>query len=202
MRILFFSDTHGINKWHEHILKQSKLVDLIVCAGDFTIFEENMRHILELFNSIHKPVLIIHGNHETATSIIREIHDLKNITFIHKEKYVFENLIFFGYGGGGFSSIEENFDRASDSFIKDLNKIEKNREKEMKIILVTHAPPYNTKLDYLGDHVGVINYREFIEKYQPIYAVSGHIHENFEIEDKIEKTILLNIGPRGKIIEF
>ncbi|GIU69604.1 MAG: hypothetical protein KatS3mg002_0840 [Candidatus Woesearchaeota archaeon] len=34
-------------------------------------------------------------------------------------------------------------------------------------------------------HVGCENFRSFIEKYQPIIAVSGHIHETFGFEDKI-----------------
>ena len=132
MRVLFFSDTHGNNRYHSELLNQSKLADIIVCAGDFTIFENDMRKILELLNSMHKPVLIIHGNHETSPSIIRESHDLKHIYFIHKSHYIMEDFIFFGYGGGGFSTLEERFDNAVKDFLKRLDSM----DKDMKIILV------------------------------------------------------------------
>ena len=62
-------------------------------------------------------------------------------------------------------------------------------------LLLTHAPPYGTRLDRLrnGRHVGSQAVRAFIEKHQPSLCVCGHIHEA-KGEDRLGATILFNPG--------
>lgn len=62
-------------------------------------------------------------------------------------------------------------------------------------ILLLHQPPKNTNVDvlYNGSHVGSVAVREYIEKTQPLLAVSGHIHESPGV-DKIGKTVIANPG--------
>lgn len=43
--------------------------------------------------------------------------------------------------------------------------------------------------------------RDFIRKYSPKLAISGHLHENAGIKDKLDKTKLVNPGPWGMILE-
>jgi len=64
-----------------------------------------------------------------------------------------------------------------------------------KFILVTHNPPFGTKLDKVetGEHVGSKVIREFIEKEKPLLAISAHIHEAGGI-DKIGKTTIFYPG--------
>lgn len=205
MRILFFTDTHGSDKHLKEIIDKSHNADIIVCPGDLTIFENGLDEILRKLNSLGKPVIVIHGNHESQQSMEAVSMRYKNIHFIHKSYYLIENIIFFGYGGGGFSNNDPAFDKAAENFMKEYDKICKRENKNLKLILVTHAPPYNTNIDDMGDgrmewHVGCKNFTEFIKKRQPLIAVSGHIHETFELEDKIGKTLLFNPGPKGRII--
>ena len=67
-------------------------------------------------------------------------------------------------------------------------------------IYVTHAPPFNTKLDIVasGIHVGSKAIRAFIEKEQPLITLHGHIHESPKMSgsyiDKIGKTACINLG--------
>ena len=68
--------------------------------------------------------------------------------------------------------------------------------KDHKItLLVTHAPPLNTKTDILpsGDHVGSESIRRIIEEFQPTVNVCGHIHESMAM-DEIGKTKVINPG--------
>jgi Icc-related predicted phosphoesterase len=67
---------------------------------------------------------------------------------------------------------------------------------EGRLVLITHSPPKNTKLDLTqsGIHVGSYSVRRFIEKKQPALVVCGHIHEAQGI-DRIAKTIVVNPGP-------
>lgn len=202
MRILFFGDTHG-NKAHlRKVLDKSHDADVIVCIGDFTVFENDAEDILRQLNSTGKPIIIIHGNHESSSMIMASSMHLKNIHFIHKIYHIIDDIIFFGYGGGGFTLNDNKFDVVADNFLKELLNLEKKNNQSYRIVLVTHAPPHNTTIDYMDEHVGCKNFRTFIEAQQPIIAVSGHIHETFELEDNIGKTLVFNPGPNGRIINL
>jgi Icc-related predicted phosphoesterase len=77
-------------------------------------------------------------------------------------------------------------------------------------ILVSHAPPYGTKIDLapaldknlqyvtrggyvVFEHVGSKAVRKIIEKYQPLLGLHGHIHES-KGYDKIGRTLIINPG--------
>ena len=66
MKILAFVDTHGsdkaINKIREKAKKEN--ADILICAGDVSVFEQNLEKILKKLDSLNKPVLIIPGNHD------------------------------------------------------------------------------------------------------------------------------------------
>lgn len=182
--------------------EKSKDADILVCGGDFTIFENDMTQILREFNNIGKPVLIIHGNHETASSVMIECEQLHNLHFIHKNYYITEDLVFYGYGGGGFSTRDESFTSEIEKFMQELQNISSRNNKKYRLVLITHAPPYGTKIDDIGEHVGNKSISEFIHKHQPIIAMSGHIHENAGVEDKMNKTRVFNPGSSGMLIEL
>jgi uncharacterized protein len=187
MKVFVFSDTHGKTEIVNKIKKSNP--DLVICLGDFTLFGSNQKNILEKFNDIGKKFILIHGNHESYIEIKKDIKNLKNIILLHKEVYKINGFLFAGFGGGGFSFIEKSF--------KDLeNKINKNEENE--IILLTHGPPFGTKLDHIDDfYVGCKNYTNFIKKFKPKYAFSGHIHENSGVKDIKHGSILINPGKEG-----
>lgn len=206
MRILFFTDIHGSEKHLKEVMEKSHDADIIVCPGDLTIFENGLDEILRKLNSIGKPVIVIHGNHESSSTMAAISMRYRNIHFIHKSSYIMGDIIFFGYGGGGFSTNDAAFDKAAENFMKEYDKICKRENKNFRLILVTHAPPYNTNIDDMGDgrmewHVGCKNFTSFIKEQQPLIAVSGHIHETFELEDRIGDTLLFNPGPKGRILE-
>jgi len=79
-----------------------------------------------------------------------------------------------------------------------------------KVVCNFHCPPYGTKLDLapkldknlkpvysLGNpifaNVGSTAVRQFLEKYQPLLSLHGHIHEGAGIEH-IGKTTAFNPG--------
>ncbi|MGV8172231.1 MAG: metallophosphoesterase family protein [Candidatus Woesearchaeota archaeon] len=200
MKVLFFVDTHGSRGCLRRLREKSTDVDLLVCAGDFTIFEGGMTSILKDFNDIGKPMLLIHGNHETSSSVLVECAQLKNLHFIHKKYFVYDDLVFYGFGGGGFSITDEQFTHESELFMREFKRL--SDTKKYRLILVTHAPPYGTRLDYLGEHVGNKNIVDFIHKYHPMLAVSGHLHENAGIVDKINITRMINPGADGVILDL
>ena len=88
------------------------------------------------------------------------------------------------------------------------------KNKNRRIIFVSHNVPYNTKLDKIGSHAHVLVrgkhfgsklIRRTIDKWQPLIHIGGHIHEGRGIQ-KIGKTICINQGSvhenQGAILEI
>jgi uncharacterized protein len=199
MKILAFTDLHLSSYAFKKIklkVKRQK-PDLLVCAGDVTIFEQGLDFILNKLNKLKKKILIIHGNHETDKVLKKLCSKYDNLVFIHKKNYRQNNCIFLGYGGGGFALVDPDFYKTGEKFSK---IIDKNKHK--KIILITHAPPYKTKLDLIvGNHCGNKTLRNFVKRNKVDMYICGHLHENFGKKDFIKKTLVVNPGPYGKVIK-
>ena len=201
MKLLAFTDTHGSLLALKRIGQKvkSQKPDLLVCAGDISIFEHGIVGILRRLNKLNKKIIIIQGNHEDDSTIRRLSKLFKNIAFIHKTYFIEDNALFLGFGGGGFSVVDKEFEKIAKAKFK---KIIKSNEGK-KIILVTHAPPYRTRLDKLVQgHCGNKSIRNFVKKNKIDLLICGHLHENFGKEDRIKKTKVINPGPFGKIIEI
>ena len=199
MKILAFTDIHGslsaLRRIGQKVKSQNP--DLLVCAGDITIFERGIIAILRRLNKLNKKIIIIHGNHEDSSTFIKFSKLFKNIIFIHKKSFIEDNVLFLGFGGGGFALVDKKFEKVSIKFKK---TIKNNQDK--KTILITHAPPYKTRLDKLiQGHCGNKSIRHFIERNKIDLLICGHLHENFGKEDKIGKAKVINPGPYGKIVE-
>jgi uncharacterized protein len=196
MKILAFVDLHGSMSLLKKLsaLAKKEDVDYIVCAGDLTIFGDSMQALLQALDKIGKPVLMLHGNHESEDVLRKMCERTKNVKFFHKEVLEAGDYVFMCYGGGGFSLKDPVFEKWSKEA---MNKIGEHK----KIILVTHAPPYGTKLDRIFDQsAGSKSIRKFIKLVQPKIAISGHLHENFGMKDRIDKTNIINPGPWGVIL--
>lgn len=69
-----------------------------------------------------------------------------------------------------------------------------------KVVLVSHAPPYNTALDLTGrgEHVGSAAIRRLIEEKQLAVTLHGHIHETVEVsgnfKERMGETTCLGVG--------
>ncbi len=197
MKIYAFADLHenitAMKKIEEAIAKENP--DLVVCLGDFTVFEQYLEKMIDWMGSLSKPVLVLHGNHESEEVVAKlcSFHD--NLTFMHKVIKEIDGITFVSHGGGGFSYDYPDF----------VEFVEHNKEQfaGKKLVLLTHAPPNNTALDLMHiGHVGSKSYRQFIEDYKPVLALSGHIHETFTKEEKVGDTLIANPGPIGKVFEL
>jgi Icc-related predicted phosphoesterase len=198
MKILAFADMHGNEHIIKEIIKLAKLKkpNLMICLGDLTIFGQDLSEILSKFDKVGISLLVIPGNHEEGENMKKICNKFKNIIYLHRGVFEIGNYAFFGYGGGGFSQEDEEFDKVA--------KVVEKKIKGKKIVFITHQPPYSTKLDYLEyfEHVGNKSYRRFIKKNKPILGLSGHLHENFGEMDSIGESILINPGPLGKLIKI
>ncbi len=198
MKLLAFTDLHADKKLlHDLAVRARKNdVDLVVCCGDFTIFGRGMRIVLEALESIEKPVYIIPGNHEEKEGLLdKALEGFRYCRSLHEKDVVIGNYVFLGYGGGGFAQEDAAFRSIARKWYGKYNG--------KKIVLVTHGPPFGTKLDILPmGHVGNKDYRRFIERIKPKVAISGHLHETVGVVDAIGKTKLVNPGWDGVVVEL
>ena len=198
MRILAFIDMHSSMSAFKQIKKKAKNADIIVCGGDFTIFEQNMNHFLKEFDKFKKPFLLIHGNHEEDSELRHLCQKYKNIHFIHGDHFIYKDVVFIGWGGGGFSQEDKDFEKYGKKIKSFLKK-----HKDKAFVLVSHAPPYKTKLDKIGkSYVGNKSIRNFIKENKVDLNISGHLHENEGKIDKIDKSTVINPGREGRVLNL
>lgn len=196
MKILAYSDLHGNKSALRSLKKKAKEADLIIDAGDMTIFEHEIKDIINEIDSFKKPVVMVHGNHESSTFLKGLCEKKKNIKFIHKKVEIIDGIAFIGYGGGGFAYSDMIFDKFSKTVMNKIKTVS-------KVVLVLHGPPYGTKLDEIWDeHAGNKSYTKFIKKAKPDLVICGHLHENSGVVDHIGKSRIINPGPSGKIIRI
>ena len=120
MKILAFTDIHdsfsALKKIEQKI--KMKKPDILVCTGDISIFERGLVKIMRKMNQLGKKIVIINGNHEDEDSFAKHSKHFKNLIFIHKNHYVEGNVLFLGFGGGGFSLVDKGFEKFSPKFTK------------------------------------------------------------------------------------
>jgi Icc-related predicted phosphoesterase len=193
MKILAFSDIHGDINYLKEVYRKSKRenIDLIIFAGDLFEFYKYSKRVKEILNEFDKKILLIHGNHENQELINKVCSD--NIINIHNKIIEINKIKFFGYGGGGFSYQDKRLEFAVEKIKNELNNW----------VFVTHQPPFNTNLDKIrNDHVGSKSIKKIIEIFNPLLNICGHLHENFNVEDKIKRTKIINPGPSGRVVNI
>ncbi len=193
MNILAFADLHAHAKSMEELRKKATLADIIIGAGDLSLFGHKLKEVMTFLASFSQPVLLLHGNHESEEDILSHIK--KDTThFLHGETFLYQDVFFVGWGGAGFSVVDHAFKAKADYFFS----LCKNHQ---KVVFVTHQPPYGTKLDYIyGHYAGNKSYTAFIKRVKPLLAISGHLHETAKKQDYLGKTMLVNPGRDGMIL--
>jgi len=200
MKILAFVDLHGNMPALERIERKAANADIVVVPGDLSTFERGLERIIQRLDRLKKTVLVLPGNHESE-HILRMICRLHKNTKYLEGGYHYENgCLFIGNSGNGFAFRDKRFEETAK---KIEGKIQSKLKENPKVILLTHAPPYRTKLDLIGrKHCGNLSIRQYIERTKPDIVICGHFHENEGKEDNIGKTLVVNPGHKGRMLEI
>ena len=197
MRLLATTDYHGdIDAFRKTALKALHIhADIIVVCGDITHFGslQQSRELLSSLLTTQLPVMFVPGNCDPP--ILAE-EKTQTIESIHGKCKLIDSINFVGVGGSSPSPFNTPFELTETEIADILEKSYKTCQTSYETILVSHAPPRNTKLDlaFTGEHVGSQSIREFIEKTNPKLTICGHIHEASGI-DEINQTTAINPGP-------
>ncbi len=203
MKILAASDIHGDLQAAESLAKKAKKedADLIILAGDLSVFGSGLEGLLKPFKDVDKKVAIIPGNHDSEADIFMLKKRYSDIIYdLHNYSFKLGDIGFFGCGLANIGPNELSEEEIKEKIMSSYNYVKGAKKK----VMVVHVPPYNTKLDKIGKNmkIGSTAVREMVEKIKPDTCICGHVHETFSLEDKLGNTKIINAGPKGKIIEI
>ncbi len=192
MKVLVLSDIHGNYRYIEKI---NENVDLIIVCGDITDFGSRIQasKVISKLKKICHKILAVPGNCDKID--VNKYLEEEGIS-VHKRYHEINDYIFFGIGGSGitpFNTIQEYTEEEIYNSL--VNLYEKFKGSNKKKVLITHAPPYNTRVDLTssGVHAGSKSIRKFIEESDIYMSFCGHIHEARGY-DYIKNTLIINPG--------
>lgn len=195
MMILSITDIHGNRKVCRKLYETYGLnhFDIVIVNGDITDFHgmDLAEIILSIISRLGRHTYFVPGNCDHPNLL--RIDKLGGALNIHNKLIeVDENrgITIFGYGGSILTPFNTWIEFDDDIIGNDLDKT------RSPTILVTHNPPYKTKLDrtWMGRHVGSRAIREFILNKKPLISLHGHIHEARGV-DRLGETMIINPGP-------
>jgi uncharacterized protein len=196
-RLMVFSDIHTDLR----ALKKAMDVeaDAYIAAGDLVNWGRGLDRMAEPMLAKASTTYILPGNHESAADTAafcarHGFHDFHESTFELGE---------FQVAGLGYSS-PTPFATPGEYSEKEMGERLAKFATLDPLILICHAPPYDTELDQIheGLHGGSRAVRQFIEKCQPRHFFCGHIHEAEGVVIQMGKTRAMNVGKSGYLFEW
>ncbi len=194
MKILHLTDIHANIEKTISIISE-KAFDFLVLSGDITHFgkKKELNTILGRLKNYTTNILAVSGNCDFPECS----EHLKNEGYSVGSKIkTVQGYQFIGLEGSLKCPGTTPNEFMDEDYGTILKKLETQIDPEIPLILITHQPPHKTKNDkvFMGFHVGSKVIRRFIEKYQPVACLTGHIHEG-KGTDLIGKCIIVNPGP-------
>ena len=196
VRIFAFTDFHGsleaFQKAREVIAKEKP--DLVLVAGDVTNYDaERAKQLLSGLAEAGRPIYFVPGNMDNVE--LKDWPGVGNLHGLHGRCESAAGVALVGLGGSPHGAFSTPFELSEQEAGELLEGAMKGHHGE-KLILVSHCPPRDTKIDRTsgGEHIGSIAVRGFVERIQPIVVISGHVHEA-QGSDKLGSTVVVNTGP-------
>ena len=206
MKILAVGDIHMAGSYLPRLSSAEK-ADLLILNGDLTNFGSaaDAEMVLDHAQAVSPCVLAQFGNLDRPE--VNDYLETAGINLHKQARLINGQICLIGVGGSNptpFSTpsefqekqllefAESGYDQAR-KLLESSTAVAKNK---IPLILVSHTPPIETRVDRLsnGTSVGSQAIRKFIEDTQPDLCVCGHIHEAAG-SDMIGRTVICNPGP-------
>ncbi len=193
MKLVALTDIHGRIDFPQEAVAQIQHADLVLVAGDITNFGgyNDASKVIDQLAKWNSNIYAVPGNCDRAG--VEDMLTARNMN-LHATMKRVRDVMFLGIGGCN----KTPFRTPREYSEKDLRDFSRQFSKSPDIrhhVMVSHAPPYKTRLDkvFFGFHVGSKAIRQFIESFQPDLVVCGHIHEARGF-DYVGKTLVINPG--------
>ena len=199
MRFLVITDLHQKRSMVSRINQsyRDNGCNALLFLGDATDLG-TAEDAVEVMSMLEGNVYAIPGNcdprdtPERISSVVKDVHG---------KRFSVGDIEFAALGGSNITIFNTPFEYEEEEISELLEPISFKG-----MVLMTHAPPYGI-LDEIpsGINVGSRAILRIVEKYRPVAAVSGHIHEAIGIVNK-NGTLFMNPGParegRAGILEI
>lgn len=196
MKIAAFTDFHGsheaVEKARQAIAKEKP--DLAIVAGDVVNHDmERAKRLLTKLAEAGIAVYFVPGNMDNGA--LKDWNGTGKVVALHGRCEYAADAALIGLGGSPKGAVSTPFElseeEASEALVAAMSGYHGG-----PLILVSHSPPANTKIDQTsdGEHIGSRIVRQFIEANHPILVLSGHVHEGQGL-DTIGTTMVVNTGP-------
>jgi Icc-related predicted phosphoesterase len=198
MIVLALTDIHGSYAALPRIADELEAADVVILSGDLTNFghKRDAERIVRDVTQCARRVLAVPGNcdYPDVSAYMDELEI--NLHGTHK---IIDGMGFVGVGGSLPAPGSTPFEFSEEELRSLLDSAAEGLPEGTPTILVAHQPPFGTPSDqiYSGEHVGSTAVRSFIEAYQPMLCLTGHIHEAAGIHP-LSRTQIVNPGPFGR----
>lgn len=183
MELCCIADLHGKC---DYVPRLNEIAyDLLVICGDITNFG-HCREALDILSLIPEPYVAVHGNCDYK-DVLDALDQME--CNLHRNCVHIKNEALAGFGGSNPFVGKTPSEYTEEDIYRGLSSVPE------PCILVTHAPPKNTRTDkaFKLKHVGSTAVRQIAEEKNPTLLLCGHIHESRNT-DYIGDTLVVNPG--------
>lgn len=199
MKLLLFSDVHENRRHCNNLVEMAENVDVVIGAGDFGSFRKGIKETISYLKDITKPTIVVPGNAESYEELSKACKTWTSAYVLHGSGIDLNGTHFYGLGAA--VPVTPFGSWSYDITESEAEQLLKNCPEDA--VLVSHSPPKGI-LDRSssGQSLGSITVRNFIDQKSPKLVVCGHIHESGGQKEELNKTTIINAGPRGMYFEI
>ncbi len=198
MRLLAFSDLHRDKDAARSLVERSTEADILIGAGDFAVMRHGVGDVIAILKEVDKPAVLVPGNGESDVELREACAGWPSAHVLHGEGVTLEGVPFYGIGGGipvtPFG--EWSFDLTEDEADEMLAECPEDG------VLVSHSPPHGHVDKAGGRQLGSHAVLDTIQRASLRLVVCGHIHGCWGERSTVGRTLILNVGPEGQLLEL
>jgi uncharacterized protein len=197
MRLLAFSDLHRDRSQARRLVEMAGGADVVIGAGDFASFRLGLDGILDELSPIKAPVILIPGNNERVDALWRAAAGFADARVLHGSATTIEGREFFGLGYGvPPTPFPWSVDLTEEQAAAQLADCPPGA------VMVVHSPPYGHVDEAFGRHLGSHAILEAIVAKRPPLVICGHIHQCWGQKSRVGESLIVNAGPRGRLLSL
>ena len=197
MRLLAFSDLHVDIDQAERLVDASEDADVVLGVGDFASVHSGLDETIAVLRRITKPAVLVPGNNETEDALRDACDGWDGAVVLHGESTEIDGVVFFGLGAGvPVTPWDWSFDLTEDEAAAKLAGCPEG------CVLAVHSPPRgHVDVSGAGEHLGSVAVLDAIVAKEPRLALCGHIHESWGERSAVGPTEVVNLGPKGTLLD-
>lgn len=182
-------NSEAYSKWCSLFIGHDHFTSSVVDAH-----EQSIKNSLVRLSELGVPVFVVPGN-EDIPKCHKVFNDIPLVINVDRRVANFKGLKVVGFGGCNHTTTAHTFYEWSEETARRVLNELFTQCLDERILLLSHAPPFGTLLDFVGmRHIGSFAIRSTIKKFSPLICICGHVHEASGVEDVLSRTIVINPG--------